>query len=320
MTDTTSGEACVKWVLSAGDVVVEVEATLDGNGNIVFNYELVSGIADLNGFYIDINNDGGRITKLAGGNNMNGSDSDGEKLDGFDYAKVIGTTGGNDADTTSGTLTVSLATLKITGLMDLAGAEIGIRATSVGEDRDDSLKLANTGEYCEPEEPGDLCDRPLDGTNVEGKVEMADAQITQLTLTFYNVDYGDGTYGPTPGDTSGDWYYTVTVNVPAEMGEDPDAYLDQIVALLVEQDPFIDPGYALMENDRFYVKSVIVTDCHGDRTNYDLELDQNGEESDLLPSNVFNDFDHVLDENTDFDAHVEATYDLTISGDEFILA
>jgi len=138
----------VKWTLTSGDVTVEVIATDDGFGNITFTYELVSGIADLNGFFIDIGNDGGDISKLSGGNNMKGSDSDGDRLDGFDIAEEIGTVGGNDEDTTSGTLTFTMAELGISSLAELADAEIGIRATSVGEDREDSLKLADTGTYC----------------------------------------------------------------------------------------------------------------------------------------------------------------------------
>ncbi|MCT4372820.1 hypothetical protein CLG85_021935 [Yangia mangrovi] len=86
--------ASVTWQLTAGDVSVLVTATDDGSGNITFKYELVGGIADLNGFFIDIDNDGGVFRSLGGGNNMNGSDSDGDKLDGFDFAAQIGTVGG----------------------------------------------------------------------------------------------------------------------------------------------------------------------------------------------------------------------------------
>lgn len=314
MTETTSGDACVKWVLSAGDVVVEVEATLDGNGNVVFTYDLVSGVADLNGFYIDIDNDGGSIKRLAGGNNMNGSDSDGEKLDGFDYATVIGTTGGNDADTTSGSITVSLATLNITDLSDLGSAEIGIRATSVGEDRDDSLKLANTGEYCEPEEPVDLCDRPLDGTEVAGKIEMQDSQITALTLTFLNNEMRESGF-PTPGDVSGDGYFTIQINVPAEMAEDPDAYMDELLSLLDATDGNFQEPYG---DQNYYFKSVIVTDCHGNMVNYAIETDTNGEAPDNdLASGMFNDADGIFDETTDVAGHVDATYTLEFDGDAF---
>ncbi|AUH62748.1 hypothetical protein CX676_00070 [Paracoccus zhejiangensis] len=294
-------------------MTIEVIATIVGD-NVVFNYELISGKADLNGFFIDVNNDGGSITKVGtNSNNMNGSDTDGDKLNGFDYAKALGSVGGNDADNTSGTVTVSLSALKVTSLDQLANSEIGIRATSVGENREGSLKLAGTGEVCQPEPP-DLCDRPLDGPDVAGKIEMQDAQITNLTLSFYNVDDGNGGYQPTPGDTSGDWYYTVSIDVPAEMGEDPDAYLDQIVAMLVEQDPFIDRSDIL--------KSVIVTDCHGDKANYNIpDFAQNNpldpEAADDLPWTVFSDQDHILDDNTDIAGHTEANYVLELNGDSF---
>lgn len=319
MTDTSTAETCVKWVLESSEATVEVTATLDGAGNVVFSYELVRGIADLNGFFIDINNDGGSITRIGtNSNNMNGSDTDGDRLNGFDYAAVLGTVGGNDADNTSGTVTVPLSLLNITTLAQLANAEIGIRATSVGEDRDGSVKMADTGTVC-VDEPEDLCDRPLDGSSVDGYVPMQTAQITALTFTFYHVsDDPAGPYSPTPGDTSGDWYYTVTVNVPAEMGEDPDAYLTDILDLLAATDPYVDAAFAALENDNHYTKSVIVTDCHGNRENYAIELNDNGEAPDDLPWTVFNDTDHVLDAATDIAGHTEATYDLAISGDAFV--
>ncbi|WP_299845890.1 hypothetical protein [uncultured Paracoccus sp.] len=315
VTEPTPNESFAKWVLSSGGVSVEVIATIL-DGNVVFKYQLLSGKADLNGFFIDVNNDGGSITKVgSNANNMNGSDTDGDKLDGFDYAKALGSVGGNDADNTAGTVTVSLSALKITSLDQLANAEIGIRATSVSGAAGGatSLKLADTGEVRHPE-PVDLCDRPLDGPDVAGKIEMQDAQITNLTLSFYNVDDGNGGYQPTPGDTSGDWYYTVSINVPAEMGEDPDAYLDQIVALLVEQDPFIDRSDIL--------KSVIVTDCRGDQANYNIadfaqDNPLNPEAPDSLPWTVFNDQDHILTAETDVAGHTEATYTLEMQNDSF---
>lgn len=311
MTESVAlSQSTAKWVLASADATVEITATIVG-GNVVFNYALVSGVADLNGFYIDINNDGGKIKSLGGGNNMNGAGADGDKLDGFDYATALGTVGGNDADNTSGTVTVSLSALKITSLDQLATAEVGIRATSVGEDREGSLKLAGTGEVCVPPEPEDLCDRPLDGASVSGWIEMQDAQITQLTLNFYDLS------GAHKGDTSGDWYYSVAINVPAEMGEDPDAYLDQLVAMLIEQDVFVE--------STDWLKSVVVTDCHGNRTNYntrDFNQDDpaNPESPDHLPWTVYGDLDHVLTPETDIAGHTDATYQVELSGDSFVFA
>lgn len=308
-TPTEPTETSAKWVLSSGGVTVEVTATIVG-GNVVFNYALTSGKADLNGFFIDVNNDGGAITSVGSkANSMTGLDSDGDKLNGFDYAKSLGSLAGNDANHTSGTLTVSLSSLKITSLDQLADSEIGIRATSGSGCHGNPLKLAGTGEIINPPEP-DLCDRPLDGHSVAGYVEMQDEQITNLTLTFYDADSAQHV-----GDTSGDWYYTVSIDVPAEMGEDPDAYLDQIVAMLVEQDPFVDSSD--------YVKSVIVTDCDGDRANYNLQdYAQNNpldpEAADDLPWIVFNEESHILTALTDVAGHTEANYALEMNGDAFV--
>ena len=47
---------------------------------------------------------------------------------------------------------------------------------------------------------------------------------------------------------------------------------------------------------------------------------QNGEAPDELPWNVFNDFDHMLDDNTNLADGIESVYALTLSGDAFILA
>lgn len=113
-------------------------------GGVQFTVNLLSGIADLNGFYLDVNGDGGPILSLGGGNNMNSTA-------GFDYAHVLGTVGGNDADVTSATFTISGISLS-----DLDGSIIGLRATSVGEDRADSFKL--TGEMDVTVTPdGDNC-------------------------------------------------------------------------------------------------------------------------------------------------------------------
>ncbi|WP_103175087.1 hypothetical protein [Paracoccus sp. SY] len=143
-----------KWTLSGGGVIVNVTAKMNADGSVTLSYNLDenSAQADLNGIFIDFGNNGGTITSIGTkSNNMNGSDTDGDKLDGFDLAQVLGTVGGSDADNVSGTWTISAADLQkygITSLSQLADAEIGIRATSVGEYRDGSVKLADIGEFC----------------------------------------------------------------------------------------------------------------------------------------------------------------------------
>lgn len=282
-------DGSVTWTLSAGDVTVEVVATLDGSGNVTFEYNLVSGTADLNGFFIDIGNDGGDISKLSGGNNMKGSDSDGDKLDGFDFAQEIGTTGGSDADTTSGTVTYSMAELGISSLEELANAEIGIRATSVGEDREDSLKLAGTGEYCPPDDPP------------EDNFPEWPQDISNMTLVFNQPE----------GDTNGDGYYTVKINVPGELGDDPDAYIEDLLAALIAADANLDATADLMglvikggnqEDTQFY--------AYGD-------YDANGPDPDPLPSGIGfalpGDSGNVEPVNA-----IDTDLDLTLSGDDFL--
>ncbi|KIC14266.1 hypothetical protein RA20_21225 [Leisingera sp. ANG-Vp] len=280
----------VKWILSSGDVTVEITAVLNGSGDVEFEYKLVSGIADLNGFYVDIGNDGGGISKLGRGNNMKGRDSDGDALDGFDVAEKIGTAGGNDDDTTEGTLTYSLAELGISSLEELADAEIGIRATSVGEYREDSLKLAGTGEFCPDEDP-DGDDFPEWGQD-----------ISNITFVFNQSE----------GDTSGDGFYTVKVNVPGELGDDPDEYIEDLLEDLIAFDPNLEPDADLegivlkggMETTEFF--------AYGSHN-------MNGEDPDPLPVGIGfslpGDHGNVVPVN-----EIDVDLDLSISGDDFLFS
>jgi hypothetical protein len=79
------------WTFTAGDVEVKVVATIVG-GEVVFNFEVVKGTADLNGAFFDWMGDGGSVKNVEGekANNMNGSDSDGNKILGFDEAVKLG--------------------------------------------------------------------------------------------------------------------------------------------------------------------------------------------------------------------------------------
>jgi hypothetical protein len=159
MSGTTS------WEISGGGVTIEVTAEVV-NGNVVLSYKIVEGEGDLNGIFIDWKDDGGDSSQIGSkANNMNGSDENGFKLNGFDWAEELGSVGGNDEDHTEGTVSFSLDELREYLCLDadateaqimeaLAGARIGFRLTSVGEDREDSLKLTGTGEY-DPGNGGD---------------------------------------------------------------------------------------------------------------------------------------------------------------------
>lgn len=294
----------VTWTLAGGGVEVEVTATLDGNGNVVFDFGTDATNIDLTGFYLDINNDGGKYAAANWLDWMTGSDSDGDRLDGWDFAATIGTLWSCDTSTTSGTLSVSMAQLGITSLSDLDGAEVGFNSVVKSGWCSSLLRLADTGTAHYADNGG------VDGTPVAGYIEMADSQIDSVILNFYV----NGEPAPHAGDQNGDWYYSVKVDVPEWASEDPDAYLDQLVAKLIETDPNLDANSGL--------KSVIVIEADGDMTNYGTSIgtSDNGELPDGLPWNVFNDFDHMLDDNTDIAGGIEAYYDLSGSTDMFLFA
>lgn len=217
----------VKWTLSGGGVIVNIIAVMNADGSVTLTYALDENSvqADLNGIFIDFGNDGGALTSVGSkANNMNGSDTDGDKLDGFDMAQALGSVGGNDADRTSGSWTISaedLAKWGVTSLEQLAEAEIGIRATSVGDDREGSVKLADTGTFCPGEEEQD--DFPLWGQDISN------------VIFVFKQDDGDGKPKP-----DGDGYYTVKIdNWPNAADDDLDNSIDDILAYLIAEDSFI---------------------------------------------------------------------------------
>lgn len=209
-----------KWTLAGGGVIVNVTAKMNADGSVTLSYALdeKSTQADLNGLFIDFGNNGGAISSIdSKANNMNGSDTDGDALNGFDMATVLGSVGGSDADHTSGTWTISAADLTkfgVTSLEQLATAEIGIRATSVGIDREGSVKLADTGEYCPGKTPTD--DYP------------AEFPLSNATLIFQSTDETASL------DKNGDGYIAVKID-GWDLGKlDFDDYEDAVLAKLAD--------------------------------------------------------------------------------------
>ena len=209
-----------KWTLAGGGVIVNITAKINADGSVTLSYALDenSTQADLNGLFIDFGNNGGTISSIGSkANNMNGSDTDGDALDGFDMAAVLGSVGGADADHTSGTWTISAAKLQefgVTSLEQLATAEIGIRATSVGINREGSVKLADTGEYCPGKTPTD--DYP------------AAFPLSNATLIFQSTDETASL------DKNGDGYIAVKID-GWDLGQlDFDDYEDAVLAELAD--------------------------------------------------------------------------------------
>lgn len=238
--DTTEVCGNATWTFTAGDVKVEVTATIV-NGQVVFDFKLVEGTADLNGAFFDWMGDGGKVKNVEGekANNMNGSDSDGNKIKGFDEAVKLGSVGGNDEDYTEGAIKFDLAKMKINLGLDpdakdedvlKALAEntiIGIRATSVGDDREDSLKMTAKGEYCPP-------DDKEDDFFPEWKQD-----VSNIILVF---DQTEGDKKPTP---DGDGYYTVKID-EWDGSRDIDDEIDDILAWLIANDPNITEDSVLL--------------------------------------------------------------------------
>jgi hypothetical protein len=221
--------------LCDGNGVEILVTAVEVGGEVQFTVKLISGTADLNGFFIDLGNNGGTVTSEGSkANNMNGSalvcDADGnvisEKMDGFDYAEVLGTVGGSDADVTCETFTIS----GITSLDQLIGAQVGVRATSVGEDREGSLKLA--GILTEDTPPQD--DFPKWPQDVSNVVLYFDADDSQLK------NDGNDETDPAP-KPDGDGYILVKIDGWQDQsttgGDDLDDYIDEALAFLQTENP-----------------------------------------------------------------------------------
>lgn len=181
---------------------------------------------DLNGVFLDYEAGGSNKLSVDGekANALTGTSYDGSKIL-WDVAESLGSTvGGSDGITTNLEAT---ATLKGLTLADIDGALIGIRATSTGLDSEGSLKLV--GEVVVPPVGPPPCDG--DSFPVWGQ------DISHVVLYF----------DTTEGDTNGDGYYTVKIDdwdVTSE--NDLNAKIDDIVAWLVENDPYIHADTVLL--------------------------------------------------------------------------
>jgi hypothetical protein len=268
--------------LCDGNGVEILVTAVEVGGEVQFTVKLISGTADLNGFFIDLGNNGGTVTSEGSkANNMNGSalvcDADGnvisEKMDGFDYAEVLGTVGGSDADVTCETFTIS----GITSLDQLIGAQVGVRATSVGEDREGSLKLA--GILTEDTPPDD--DFPEWEQDISNVVLVFDQTAGDTKPVEGKTDGGGQAYPNNPADPQdGDGYYTVKIdNWPTSADDDLDNSIDDILDYLIANDPYITEESELL--------GVIIKGGQQD-TNFYAYGDENtnGTDPDPLPTDL----------------------------------
>lgn len=299
-------ENFVSWTLDAKGVTIDVTAMLDDKGNVVFSYELNEGRADLTGFYLDLNNDGGKITSVGCGDDMRGRDAEGHRLDGFDFAQKIGKPGGRDGQTTEGQVVVSLEELGVSSLEELAGAELGIRATSVGKCGSDSLKLAETGTYTETTPGPDL-----PGGEIILNFPNNEAGPTTLTLVYgahYSEELGD--WQQPYGDQNEDWLYSIQLKTDVALPTDLDSYIE----ILLEDLRAVDANVT----DHSLLKGVFI-EAPGAATDfyYYSVYNANGEESDNIPG------DFTIDPETGevlSPELIDVSYDLSATGDQFLFA
>ena len=216
------------------EVIIDVTATLNDDGSITVDYKLGddSADADIIGVYFDFFNDGGNVDGLGGGNNMKGYG------DGFDVGFDEGEAGLKDGANTEGSITFTAEQLIEFGFGDFydedgeftdgaglmeafAETEIGIRATSTGDDGEGSLKIGAVGEY-----------HPGDGDGDDWFPDFKDFTGKDISnvVVYFNIA-GEGEVCEV---------YTVKIDgwdeVVADQGNDLDDSWEAILAYIIAND------------------------------------------------------------------------------------
>lgn len=212
--------------------------------------KVTEGVADLRGFFMDVGDSTQGVSVDYDGaykigdesvtsvgfrdNNMNGT---GEK---FDVGMQIGTPGIGKDD-------ISQASFSLEGvsLQDLDGLTFGVRATSVGEDRSDAVKLV--GVFDVPPPPP-VAPPP----SAEGNFPQMPNDITSIVLL----------YNTTSGDVTHDGFYAAKIaDVSWVVEDDLDTWLVDATNYLQANDPNVPAGTELL--------GVAIT--HGDATTTSTE-------------------------------------------------
>lgn len=229
-------------------LVVNVYAEALEGGGVQFSVQVVEGYADLRGFFLDVGDGTSGITldfdgayKIGdesvtsvgtGDNNVKGT---GET---FDVGMEIGTAGMGRDDIGATTFTLQGVTLE-----SLDGLTFAVRATSVGEERDDAVKLV--GEFDLP-----------DPIPVDNSFPELQDDITSIALVYDTVS----------GDSSGDGYYTAEVSeVPWYVEDDLDVWLIDATFYLEASDPNVQQDTELL--------GVAITTDDGDTQYYAMDGD-----------------------------------------------
>ena len=216
---STPAGMLVGTVSDGAGLTINVYAEQVGS-DVKFTLSVVSGIADLRGFFLDVAGSGtghgasgSQVTKAKTGNDCVTDLGNGVNMNGtgeaFDIGVALGTSGIGKDDIRSATITVTGISLN-----DLQDLSFGIRATSVGACRQDSVKLV--GEF-------DVGPAPCNN-------HFPALQDDIATVTFlFDVD-------PSAGGVN---LYAVEVNEwLAEASDDLDDDFDALLAYVLRTDPF----------------------------------------------------------------------------------
>lgn len=175
----------VGTVTDVNGLIIEIWATELEGGGFTLTVKVVSGYADLRGFFLDGatatgSSLGALDTNLAKDVNMNGT---GET---FESAYEIGSAGMGKDDISEVTFTFGGS------LADLDGLDFGIRATSTGADREGSVKLV--GEFDIPKPPVVINNFPTmdhDLSNAVFYLKNATGDISKVKVEFNTGNLND---------------------------------------------------------------------------------------------------------------------------------
>jgi hypothetical protein len=207
-------------LVDGNGLVIDVYAEQIG-GSVKFTISVVEGFADLRGFFLDVAGSGtghavsgGDVAKVKAGNDSvtdlgNGVNMNGTK-EKFDIGMSLGTAGIGKDDIQSTTVTIAGISLD-----DLDGLSFGVRATSVGAARQDSVKLVGTFDV-----PDDECCCSFP--------DLADDIVSVKFL--FDID---------PDPQSVDLYAVEVANWTPEANDDLDASIEAMLAYIFwrESDP-----------------------------------------------------------------------------------
>jgi hypothetical protein len=228
-----------------------------------------TGNIDIIGFYLDYDGDGGAIDSLGQGNNMQGSDNEGDAIQGFDFAFETGDNGLPE------TLTPIVLDVPNVTQAQIEDALVGIRGQSTGADQLGSLKMVVPPDLPPPPPEDYFPDLEKDISNV----------------VFYFKVGGDDGLDPSC-DRIVDGFYTVKIdNVASAADDDFDEWYQDALDYIIQTDDCVDAsdsvlGVAIKSGKNAFaagtgVYSVATTN---DTAFFKVDGNANGSAPDAVPS------------------------------------